>query len=932
MKKIFICYSHEDEKWKDRVGKFLQPFKLDIWSDNRIGLGENWFEEIKKAIEESDAAILIVTIDFLNSRFIKEEEIPRFLEQRIKNNFKIFPLLVRECPWKKNEWLNSINMRIKDGKPLAGYSYHKIDSILTEFAMEIDNILNPSFSDTNASKEKDILTGPQLIDISRMPETSSDVYGRSNEILHLDEAWYNENIRVIVFKAWGGVGKTALVNHWLNIMQSNQFYGANRVYAWSFYSQGDEEGKQTSTDMFFNEILDWFCDSVPLQGSIVEKARRLARLISKQKTLLILDGLEPLQYPPGEPSGFEGHLKDPGLKTLLKQLTTDIHGLLVINTREDVKDLKSYVNYSVRVIELEHLSDDAALELLKKSGVKGTEKEILKTVREYDGHALALTLLGNYLAEVYDGDIRKRDSIRVLSDDRSKGKLASRVMESYEQWLKGKPGLDILLIMGLFDRPTPMEAINELLHPPVIPGVTDALQMISPTDFKVAISNLRKLGLLAGGTKKNKETSWDKIPADDFLDCHPLIREHFGKKLREQNREGWEKANERLYHHYKDLPEKELPDKMEDMESLYAAVAHGCRAGLYQSTFDDVYWKRIQREKDRYSIRMLGMYGSDITALSHFFDELWDHPVTCLNDFTKATILNCTGYCFRGLGRLYEAVQPMHAGLEMYIAQKDWVYSARAASSLSALYLAMGKLEKAVRLAEQSIEFADQSDDELQKEGKRTSLANALHYMGELNKAEELFLEAEAMQQKRQPEYQYLCSLRGYRFCDLLLSQGRYKEVITRAEKFIEWRLPSHTLLAVAFETLAAGRAWQMHAMCTGNSEDFKKAEAFLNSALEGLQKSGAQHRIPLALIARASYYRFTRDYEKAREDLAELKEIAELGTMELYLADYHLEAGRVCQAEEKLDEANEHFREANILIDKMGYGLRKKDIEYGSS
>jgi hypothetical protein len=66
--------------------------------------------------------------------------------------------------------------------------------------------------------------------------------------------------------------------------------------------------------------LAWFGDQDPKAGSGVEKGRCLAHLIRLEKTLLILDGMEPLQYPPGELHGFDGLLKDQGLKTLLKEL------------------------------------------------------------------------------------------------------------------------------------------------------------------------------------------------------------------------------------------------------------------------------------------------------------------------------------------------------------------------------------------------------------------------------------------------------------------------------------------------------------------------------------------------------------------------------------------------------------------------------------
>jgi len=56
--------------------------------------------------------------------------------------------------------------------------------------------------------------------------------------------------------AWGGVGKTSLVNRWLNHMENDNYRGAKRVYAWSFYSQGAEEGKQASADEFLQETLE----------------------------------------------------------------------------------------------------------------------------------------------------------------------------------------------------------------------------------------------------------------------------------------------------------------------------------------------------------------------------------------------------------------------------------------------------------------------------------------------------------------------------------------------------------------------------------------------------------------------------------------------------------------------------------------------------
>ncbi len=83
MKKIFISYSHKDEKWKERVDTHLSVLPdIDAWDDRRIGAGADWFREIKTALNDADIAILLISADFLSSKFIIEEEIPRLLRRR----------------------------------------------------------------------------------------------------------------------------------------------------------------------------------------------------------------------------------------------------------------------------------------------------------------------------------------------------------------------------------------------------------------------------------------------------------------------------------------------------------------------------------------------------------------------------------------------------------------------------------------------------------------------------------------------------------------------------------------------------------------------------------------------------------------------------------------------------------------------------------
>ena len=995
MANVFISYSHTDEAWKDQLATHLKTLEIEgfyqSWDDAKIEPGSDWRGEIETALNRAQVAVMLISADFLASQFITEVEVPLILKRRQEQGLIVLPVIVKPCALTNIQWLLEIQHLPRGDKAISEMQPSEIDRALAGVAQTVCDCLG--------NRKKPAVLSGDHISLYKLPVTGDRLFGREKELKQLDDAWADGQTDILTLVAWGGVGKTALVNQWLNQMKTDNYRGAQKVYGWSFYSQGAQEGKQASADEFFQETLQWLGDANPEAGSAVDKGRRLARLARQQKALLILDGLEPLQYPPGEIHGFNGKLKDAGLAAFLKELACGNTGsgaqkvLCVITTREPVTDLLNRKGYGVTEIPLEHLSEEAGKQLLKSLGVTiGSQKDFHDAVTEYGGHALALTLLGQYIANILDGDIRKRDEIVKSSKGKIKeGHHAQKVMEAYDRWFKENKSenrstkletnpnvqktndqnknsqtdaskqtvsnfkhldfgfvsdfdirasdfsleLNILYIIGLFDRPVEAGAIEALKKKPAISGVTDKLQGITGADWQMALSHLRNAHLLAKEDQHKKGT----------LDCHPLVREYFGEKLRQENPAGWKKAHERLYQYFKDLPEKKLPDTLAEMEPLFAAVAHGCQAGQHQEALDEVYWKRIKRGNEHYCTKKLGAFGSDLACLSHFFAVPWGLPAVGLTEADKAVVLSWAAFRLRALGRLREASQAMEATLERYKKMQDPKEIAIAASNLSELLLTLGDVKEAVAAARQSVTYADQSGDENWKYASRTTLADALHQAGELKEAEQWFREAEEMQKKRQPEYPFLYSVRGYKFCDLLLEnharvKGQIKEVMERAEKTLKWALQQgNLLLDIALNYLTLGRAWMRWALGvleetpdeppqSGRLSRFSRAMNYLDQAVEGLRKAGQQQYLTPGLIIRAEGYRHIKEYEKALDDLCEARDIAELGEMKLFICDYHLEFGRLCHAQGKMEEAAEHVQAAKAIVEETGYFRRKKEKE----
>lgn len=143
---VFISYSHQDETEKDEIVAHLSVLEseglLDVWVDDRIGAGSEWAKDIDQAIGHARVAILLITKNFLTSKFILQTEVPRLLQRRQDDSLTVFPVIARHCAWRKVGWLTKMNVRPKNGAPVWREGGRYADEHLAAIAEEVADIID----------------------------------------------------------------------------------------------------------------------------------------------------------------------------------------------------------------------------------------------------------------------------------------------------------------------------------------------------------------------------------------------------------------------------------------------------------------------------------------------------------------------------------------------------------------------------------------------------------------------------------------------------------------------------------------------------------------------------------------------------------------------------------------------------------------------
>jgi tetratricopeptide (TPR) repeat protein len=260
----------------------------------------------------------------------------------------------------------------------------------------------------------------------------------------------------------GGAGKTAIVREFLDDNLETNTRPWDGLFVWSFYDNAD-------SCAFFQRLAEYLGDST--LGIDVNEIQAYEEVRTRwpqdARLLCVLDGLERLQLERPNDRCLHGTLESTVLREFLLWLAQSTSpGRAIITTRFPLPDLEPEIPAGrARVLELDFLTRHQARTLLRRRGVKGSDRELNELLDHFGAHALTVDHLGGVIRTYLQGDATRFGELGEGSLTRFEvgqaGKKLARVLSAYEGYLKRiEPDVqETLRQIAVFHRPPDLETL-----------------------------------------------------------------------------------------------------------------------------------------------------------------------------------------------------------------------------------------------------------------------------------------------------------------------------------------------------------------------------------------------------------------------------------------------------------------------------------------
>ena len=510
---------------------------------------------------------------------------------------------------------------------------------------------------------------------------------------------------LLVLRALGGFGKSALAWHWL--MEEVDPEEWSRIVWWSFYEN------DASFESFLAQALAYLSEGLldPRAIPLREQVSKVLRALEQPGTLLVLDGFEralrafgglnPAYHDDDAmPHPRELDCLSPLAEDFLHRIISQpgIYGKVLLTTRHLPRVLTGPNSANVnrcREVELAQMHPAEAVDFFQAHGIRGGRADIEAISEAVGYHPLTLRLLAGMIL----GNDHQAGDIAAIFPLELSGDLVQRQHQVLEE----------------SDHSLTAVRKNLLAHIACFRGPVDydALQAIA-SSISGLVTDLRDLesrGLLQHDRKT------------DRFDLHPIVRHYAYSQLPVSDRAA---AHAQLRDYFSAMPRRKNVQSVDDLSPVIELYHHTIRAGQ----FDEAHALYSSRLAGCISYQF-GAYQLEIDLLLALFPEGEDRPPRLTNESAQAWTLNslANSYSFSGQPRrsapLFERVNPT------FEKSKDRSNLAISLANLADDQAKIGALRSAEANLMRSIALCREMGNELQEAVGHQELGRLLAYRGE---------------------------------------------------------------------------------------------------------------------------------------------------------------------------------------------------------
>ncbi|HXR65813.1 MAG TPA: toll/interleukin-1 receptor domain-containing protein [Ktedonobacteraceae bacterium] len=144
---IFCAYAQKDEPLQQELKTHLSNLQDEgyplFWYDRPLARGVDWAQEIDQHINSAKMILLLISADFLATRYSRGSEMARAWERHTAGEVRIIPIILRAASW-RNEPFARVQVLPSNAKPIT--SWRNQDEVFEDIAAALRHVLAASAS------------------------------------------------------------------------------------------------------------------------------------------------------------------------------------------------------------------------------------------------------------------------------------------------------------------------------------------------------------------------------------------------------------------------------------------------------------------------------------------------------------------------------------------------------------------------------------------------------------------------------------------------------------------------------------------------------------------------------------------------------------------------------------------------------------------